>query len=193
MKTKLNLLILALLFSIAPLLAQPNQRPARRTTATTSTAAAPSAATPTGDYASNIAVVSESQQQALDQAKQMLESGEGVRDKAALETAIKQMELAHKALNDAKDSPKKLPTAISAEQAAYQALLKVMPREYRMTQQQRGAQQGQQSGQAGQASQRQMDQLDMQPQENRYETESQASKPQTAQQREQTQTVDRLK
>ena len=46
---------------------------------------------------------------------------------------------------------------------------------------------------AGQASRRQMDQLDMQAEENRYETESQASTPQTARQREQVQTADRLK
>ena len=181
MKTNIYAFLSALLFSIAPLMAQP--APAGGRSATNST----------GDYVSNIAVVSESQQQALAQAQEMLASGEGVRDTAALQTAIEQMQLAQSALNDAKNSPDKLPVAIAAEQAAYQALLKVMPREYRMTQQQRNSQQGQQSGQAGQASQRQMDQLDMQREENRYETESQASAPQNAQQREQTQTVDRLK
>ena len=177
MKTQSHIFIFAFLYSIAPLLAQP---------APTGAQLATNAA---GDYLADITVVHDAQAQALEQARQMLAQGEGVRDKTALETAIKQMQLAQSALDDAKKFPGKLPAAIAAEQAAYQALLKVAPREYRMTRSQRGSQ----SGGAGQASQRQMNELEMQREENRYETERQASTPQNAQQREQSQTADRLK
>ena len=95
--------------------------------------------------------------------------------------------------SDARNSPDKLPAAIAAEQAAYQALLKVMPREFRMTQRQRNAGKINRPTSAGQPNQRQLDQLDMQHEQNRYETESQAAAPQNAQQREQTQMADRLK
>jgi hypothetical protein len=119
----------------------------------------------------------------------MLAQGENVRDRSALETAIKEMERAQAALTDAKKSPEKLSAALAAEQAAYQALLKVTPREYNMTRSRRGNP----SGSRSQSQQRQMDQLDMPTEENRYETERQATAPPNAQQREQLQTADRLK
>jgi hypothetical protein len=141
------------------------------------------------DYASDLTVVDAAQEQALTQAREMLAQGENVRNRAALETAIKEMELAQAALADAKNSPEKLPAALAAEQAAYQALLKVTPREYNMTRARRGNQGGSQS----QSQQRQMDQLDMPKEGNRYETERQATAPPNARQREQLQTADRLK
>ena len=173
MKMKCHTLLLALLLFGAPLLAQPGgTRPT------------------TNNYASDISTVRDAQTQALEQARQMLAQGENVRDRGALESAIKEMERAQAALDTAKNSPEKLPDAIAAEQAAYQALLKVAPRETRVTQSRNGGRQG---GSAGQASQRELNQLDMQREENRYETESQAAAPQNAQQREQSQTADRLK
>jgi hypothetical protein len=175
-------------FSIAPLTAQENQRPAR-TFVRSVIGVAPLGTNATGGYASDVAVVHDAQEQALDQARQMLEEGENLRDRSALETAIKEMERAQSALEQAKKSPDKLPAALAAEQAAYQALLKVTPREYRMTRSRSGGQ----SGSAGQANQRQLDQLEMQREENRYETERQAAAPPNAQQREQLQTADRLK
>lgn len=189
MNTMHSLTVFAGLMALAPLMAQENQGPPR-------TAARPAGNRPTitanstPDYASDIVVVRDAQNQALDQAREMLEKGENLRDRPALETAIQEMERAQAALDDARKSPDKLPTALAAEQAAYQALLKVTPREYRMSRSQRGGQQG---GNAGQAGQRQLDELDMQKEENRYETERQASTPQNAQQREKTQTADRLK
>ena len=173
MKKKYHVIWFGLLSLAVPLMAQP--------------ASAPVA---TNSYAANVGTVHDAQSQALEQARQMLAQGEGVRDRGALESAIKEMERAETALAAAKDSPEKLPDAIAAEQAAYQALLKVTPREYRVTQSQGGQQSG---SSAGQASQRELNQLDMQRQENRYETENQAAAPQNAQQREQSQTADRLK
>ena len=132
----------------------------------------------------------DAQQQALEQARAMLARGEGVRDRGALENAIKEMERAQSALEEAGKSPEKLAAALAAEQAAYQALLKIAPREYRMRRSQNGQSQ---SGGAGQPSQREINELDMKQEQNRYETESQAAAPQDAKQRQQSQTADRLK
>ena len=112
------------------------------------------------------------------------------RDRAALETAIKEMERSRAALEQAKKSPEKLPAALAAEQAAYQALLKATPREYRMT---RSRNRGQSGNSSGQPSQQELNQLELTGEENRYETERQATATPTQQQREQAQTVDRLK
>ena len=111
--------------------------------------------------------------------------------RTSLETAIKEMEKAQAALEAAKNSPDKLRPPLTAEQAAYQALLKATPREFRI---QRSAQRPANGGQnSGQPNQRQLDQLDMKDEANRYETERQASAAPTQQQREQTETANRLK
>ena len=91
-------------------------------------------------------------------------------------------------------TPDRVPIDLGGNQTgihkfAYQALLKVTPREYNMTRSRRGNPGGSRS----QSQQRQMDQLDMPAEENRYETERQAMAPPNAQQREQLQTADRLK
>jgi hypothetical protein len=139
-------------------------------------------------YAADLAVIQEAQEQVLEQAKEMLAGDGNVRDRAALEAAIKEMERAQAALQEAKKAPQKIAAALAAQQAAYQALLKVVPREYNMTRSQRGNQSGQ-----SQSQQRQLSQLDMQREENRYETERQAAAPPNARQREQSQVADRLK
>jgi hypothetical protein len=149
----------------------------------------PKRAAPAGDYATDIATVGESQQDALEQAKQMLEEAESATARAALKTAITEMEAAEKSLQAAKKNPADLPAAVTAEQAAYQALLKLVPHEYRVTRSRRGSQ----GGRAGQPGQRQMEQLDMTSEENRYETERQAAAAPTGQQREQLEAADRLK
>ncbi len=179
MKTQLYISITALLVCAMSLTAQPRSRgPAASTDA------------PTGDYASDITAVLEAEEKALGQARQMLEGDGNTRDKAALETAVKEMERARTSLAEAKNSPDKLPAALSAEQAAYQALLKALPREYRMSRSRNRSQSGNSSGQP---SQQEMSQLELPDEKNRYETERQAQAPQTQQQREQAQTVDRLK
>jgi hypothetical protein len=144
---------------------------------------------PAGDYATDLATVGESQQEALEQAKQMLEDSENPTARAALKTAITEMEAAEKSLQTAKKNPDDLPAAVSAEQAAYQALLKLVPHEYRVSRSRRGSK----GGGAGQPGQRQMEQIEMTSDENRYETERQAAAAPTGQQREQLEAADRLK
>jgi len=191
MKTQRNLFhlfIFTAALAAAPLFAQNNQRPA----APPARGGQPADGA-TGDYASDIVVVSDAQQQALDQAKQALTQGTGAGDHATLDTAIKEMERAQAALAAAKKTPDQLPAAIAAEQSAYQALLKATPREYRMARARNQGQNQRQGGSAGQPDQQQMDQLDMPEEQNRYETERQAAAQPNAQQREQTQVADRLK
>jgi hypothetical protein len=144
---------------------------------------------PADDYATDLATVGDSQEQALEQARQMLEENENPATRAALQTAIKEMERAEKTLQTAQKSPADLPSAVAAEQAAYQALLKLVPHEFRVNRSRRGNQ----GGGAGQPGQRQMEQLEMTSEENRYETEHQAAAPPTGQQREQLEMADRLK
>jgi len=185
MKTNYFIFIFAAAFAVAPLTAQETAGPARQP------ARGPQpAVNATGHYADDIVVVSDAQQQVLEQAQQMLAQPTG--DHAALATAVKEMQQAQAALTSAKNSPDKLPAAIAAEQAAYQALLKAVPREFNV-QRQRNNSRGQSSSSAsGQPDQRQLDQLDLTDEHNRYETERQATAPQNAQQRQQTQVENRL-
>lgn len=144
----------------------------------------------TGTYASDIGTVTDAQGQALEQAKGILEQIENPTTRAAMNSAIKEMERSMAALADAKNAPEKLPAAVAAEQAAYEALLKTVPREFRVSRSRNGRQGGRQ---AGEASQQEVDQLEMTDEQNRYETERQATAAPNEQQREQLQVADRLK
>ncbi len=93
-------------------------------------------------------------------------------------------------------SPAELPTALSSEQAAYQALLKLRAREHQVTRSQQPSQQQQQSGSASgpqSRAQQQLEQLELDNAENRYETERQASPQQDQEQRENLQVLNRLR
>src|SRR5690242_683556 len=61
-----------------------------------------------GDFNSDLEVISDAQQQVLSQARELLDGGQE-RDRAALEAAVKEMERAHKLLEEARKSPNKLP------------------------------------------------------------------------------------
>src|ERR1041385_5590686 len=62
-----------------------------------------------GDYATDLSVVRDAQAQALTQAKALLKQTENARARAVLESTIKDMERSQAALEDAADSPSKLP------------------------------------------------------------------------------------
>ena len=148
--------------------------------------------TPTVNFKKDAETVKESQEKALEQLQSQMEAGDDPRAKALLETVEKEMSKALEHLTDATDdnSPKALPSALSSEQSAYQALLRLAAREIQVSQGQPG-QQGQSS--RGQRAQRQLNQLDLRQTQNRYETERQAAPPQNQQQREQMQAFNRLK
>src|SRR5579862_9703732 len=104
----------------------------------------------TGTYASDIGTVSDAQEQALAQAKDLLGQTDSPATRNSLNAAIKEMEHSMAALADAKTKPEKLPAAVAAEQAAYEALLKAVPREFRVSRSRNGQQGGRQAGEASQ-------------------------------------------
>ncbi len=142
-------------------------------------------------YVQDATVVRDSQSQALDQAEAALEEVDDPRTAAFWRTATDRMEEALDHLNKAVESPQRLPQALTAEQAAYQALLKLQQREYEVARSRRN-QRGAQAGSRPQQMQRQLDQLDLAQSDDRYETERQAQAPQTAERREQLQILNRL-
>src|SRR5665213_1397587 len=123
MKTRYSICVLVVLLGAQPLMAQ---QPSSKHLA------------PESDYTTDIATVGESQKEALEQARQMLVEAENPTLRAALQTAIKDMERADKSLQAAKQNAADLSSAVSAEQAAYQALLKLAPHEFQVNRSRRG-------------------------------------------------------
>jgi hypothetical protein len=147
-------------------------------------------AKPSDKYKDDLGVVRDSQQQALEQLRTMKAQSDDPRSQLLMGPVEREMNKAATQLDNAvaKNSTAPLPAALSAEQSAYQALLKLMAREYQVTRAR-----GQRGGGGGGRSQRQLDELDLQQQADRYESERQASSQQTPQQREQLQVASRLK
>jgi hypothetical protein len=137
-------------------------------------------------YAGDAKVVRDSQEQALTQAGAGRDQAEDPRTKALWTAVAGQMKQASAHLAAAGKSPAALAPALGAEQAAYQSLLRLQTR---VTQVSRGARGGR--GRGG-ASQRQLDQLDLTQEQNRYETQRQATAAQTPEKREQLQVMNRL-
>jgi hypothetical protein len=164
------------------------QQPADSAGSAPDRSAPPAVPKTSGDYTTDLQVVTDAQKDALSRAKEMLEQSKNPRERSGLEAAIKLMERSEALLEEAKNSPAKFSAALAAEEAAYQALLKSTPREFQVSRSQ-----GRGQGGAGQPDERQLDQLELQRENNHYETERQATPTQTAQQREQLQIADRLK
>ncbi|HXG46722.1 MAG TPA: hypothetical protein VNO52_03795, partial [Methylomirabilota bacterium] len=135
-------------------------------------------AEPSASYKEDARVVADSQEQALAQAEAMQSMTQDPRAQVLLESVTEAMDKALKHLVSAIQSTASLPPALQAEQAAYQALLKLSQHEYLVS---RSRSRGRQ-GQAGQ-NQGQLDQLDLKQSEDRYETQSQAAPQQSAEQR----------
>lgn len=126
----------------------------------------------------DIDTVVNSQTSAIEQLQEL--QGE-LQDSASLQdaqTAAQAMKKALEQLTAARsDNPNKnLGDALTSEQQAYQALLKLRAREHEISMSQQ--QQSQSGGASGQQRQRQIDQLQLEQDENRYETQSEASEPQ---------------
>jgi hypothetical protein len=142
----------------------------------------------TGNYAEDAKVVSDAQAQALAQAEETAEEARSPRQQALWKTVTQEMEKAIEKLKDAAKEPAPLAQALPAEQAAYQALLKLQARETNVTR--RNSKGG--GGGGGGANQRQIDQLDLKQSENRYETQRQAKAPENKERREQLAVMNRL-
>jgi len=138
-------------------------------------------------YADDVKVVTDAQAQALEQAEEAMEEARSPRAQAAWTTTIAEMKKALAQLKAAAKSPAPLVPALTAEQAAYQSLLKLQARETNVTRSK-----GKGGGGGKQGNQRQIDQLDLTQSENRYETQRQAQAPQNAERKEQLQVMNRL-
>lgn len=138
-------------------------------------------------FGADTKVVLDSQRQALAQASEAAEEARGPREQALWRAVTQEMEKAITALEAAAEKPAALDQALSAEQAAYQGLLRMQARETAVTR--RGRQGG---GGGGQGNQRQIDQLELQQSENRYETQRVARAPQNQERREQLAVMNRL-
>jgi hypothetical protein len=141
-------------------------------------------------YGDDATVVRDSQEDALKQAEDASRRQSDARAAALWSTAKKEMESALSRLEKATNSPAALPEALAAEQAAYQALLKLQQHEYQVMRNRNRSQGG--GGSREQQMQRQLDQMDLTQSDNRYETQRQAQRPQNNERREQLQVQNRL-
>ena len=153
---------------------------------------------PTKALADDAGEVAKSQNEAHEKAEGL---GETLQDSASLEhlaIVLESMNQAAAHLASAHDQPSSQPLqpALAAEQAAYQALLKLRAREHEVVrqQQQQASRSSANSAARSQQQRQQLDQLDLAKEENRYETQRQAnSKPEQEADRETRQVLNRLK
>ena len=138
-------------------------------------------------YEADAKVVRDSQQAALEQAREEEADAMGPEREGDWALVVRSMEDAVAQLTAALGSPELLANALIPEQTAYQALARMQAREVTVT---RGRSQRGAGGES--ASQRQLDQLDLKQSEDRYETQSQARTAQNPEQREQLQILNRL-
>ncbi|MAT68312.1 MAG: hypothetical protein CMJ58_02195 [Planctomycetaceae bacterium] len=133
---------------------------------------------PSPRFADDAGVLVESQQQALTQLDEVAGETTDEESLAYVAEVRESMETAAQRLDESSEAAgvAGLRPAMAAEQAAYQALLKLRAREFSVIQgnpQQQGAQSGSASG-ASSRSQQQLNQLELSSEENRYETQSRA-------------------
>lgn len=141
------------------------------------------------ELAGDLGVVRSAQERALEQAQEAGQNGQDPRSADLWEAVTKQMERALEKLCSATNSPAEFQSALAAEQAAYQALLKLQEREFSVSRSR--SQQGSQSGRQQQM-QQQLDQLELAREENRYESERLAQPPQDPERSEDLQVLNRL-
>jgi hypothetical protein len=157
----------------------------------------------TKTFAEDVEQIRLSQAAARDQASSLAERVEDEKSLEHVEEVLNQMQEAIDRLQEAEQVPAREPlsTALAAEQAAYQALLKLRAREHevvrqQMQQQQQGQQsQSQQQSARSQQQREQLNQLDLRDEENRYETQRTAQELQqeSVEERENRQVLNRLR
>ncbi len=147
-------------------------------------------AQPSEKYLKDEPVVKDSQAEALGMAQQLAEKIEEPKSAALVATVTQEMERALQHLTAAEKTSAPLSDALNAEQASYNALLKLAAHEFRVQRQQQGKGKGQQQGDRQRA---QLDQLEMKDEKKRYETQREAEQPQNEQQKEQLAVLNRLK
>ena len=149
----------------------------------------------TEKFGSDSELLAESQQAAIASLAELAEKIEDPKSKAFIEPVRTFMNEAvlHLTQSNQDADVGALRPALSAEQAAYQGLLKLRAREHEIVRQQQQSQPGQ--GQQNNRQQQQLDQLNLKEDENRYENEKTAQEQteQTQQQQEDRQVLSRLR
>jgi len=142
-------------------------------------------------FREDVATLEESQQEARRRLAQVASDLEEPAMRAAADTAAREMTRTAERLGGIRAEPATPPlqAAWTSSQAAYQALLRMQPRETEVGQE-RSARSGQSRSRGNQ---RQLDQLRFKDEQDRYETESEAQLATTPEQREQMQTLARLR
>ncbi len=149
---------------------------------------AEAAAQPSEKYLKDEPVVRDSQGEALEQATALAEKIENEKSKALIDHVTREMQSASDKLAEAATTLDPLPDALTAEQSAYNALLKLAAHEFRITHSQS------KSGRESKGrNQQQLDELEMKEEKKRYETKREAEPQQNEGQREQLAILNRLK
>jgi hypothetical protein len=152
---------------------------------------------PTDKFAPDVEKLIESQQEVLEKLKALAEKIEDAQSKQHAAQVEKHMNQAIVHLAEAKGSTDRaaLPPALSAEQSAYQALLRLRAREHRVVRanSQQAAQASSSASGRQSRAQQQLEQLKLKDSENRYETQRQADSQQEAADRETLQVLNRLR
>ncbi len=132
-------------------------------------------AKPTDKLAGDAKTLQESQHAAIEQAGQMGQRLRDAKSKEDLNLAVSSMKEAEKLLTEAeKPAIAPLSPALAAEQAAYQALLKLRAREFEVTRSNRRQRQSRSASASNRMSDRQLQQLELSNDENRYEEQRSA-------------------
>jgi hypothetical protein len=152
---------------------------------------------PTDKFVPDTKILRESQESAVTRAEARGGRLQDAASKASLERAIKSMKDAIRLLGESSDKAAvgSLHAALTAEQVAYQALLKLRAREFEVIRNNSRRQRGSR-GSGAAALQRQLDQLELTNKEDRFEEQNRARKqlsPKEQEQREMRQVVNRLK
>ncbi len=149
---------------------------------------------PTAEFDSDVALLHESQTTAMQQAKELGQRLNDPQSQQHLQDVLTHMQTAADELSAAQKGPAvdALQPALAAEQAAYQALLKLRAREHDVTRSQSSSSSSSRSA-SSQRFQQQLQQLQLQNDQNRYETQRQAEEQQDDAQREVRQILSRLK
>ncbi len=144
------------------------------------------------DHKEDLDVVRESQADVLQQAQSVLTQAEDPPAIKALQEAAKHMETSLEHLSEAVEtaSATELTPALTAEQLAYQELLKLREREHQIA---RGRGSGRNNNGASARSEQQLQQLELRQREDRYETERLAQSQEQTTQREDLQVLNRLR
>lgn len=149
-------------------------------------------AEPSDAFGGDVKSIHESQASALEQAQALAEKLDDPQSKAHAGEVTRSMQEALDHLQTAQEGKAVAPlrSALTAEQAAYQSLLKLRAREHSVIRGQR--QQGGGGGGGSSRSQQQLQQLELDNDENRYETQRTAQSQQSPEQRETRQVLNRL-